>query len=212
MLDLGWYTYWEWNLGWGWGAGEDLFYKPRVPDRYKLVKRWCLFIFFMVLFDEQQKLSLMEPKLSIYVLNIDILLKQKKKNLYISKVIVLVYFLSLWQTAWPQEVWKRKGFIWPISLSLRKSELETEGRRLKKTPQRDSAYWLSPSKLFCSYSYTAQAVSKDGIFHNELGPSTSISNWEVRRCLIEMATHQSDWSNFSVEISSSQMTIGHVSF
>lgn len=31
----------------------------------------------MVLFDEQQKLSLMEPKLSIYVLNIDILLKQK---------------------------------------------------------------------------------------------------------------------------------------
>lgn len=48
----------------------------------------------MVLFDEQQKLSLMEPKLSIYVLNIDILLKQKE-TLYISKVIVLVYFLSL---------------------------------------------------------------------------------------------------------------------
>lgn len=37
----------------------------------------------MVLFDEQQKLSLMEPKLSIYVLNIDILLKQKKNSLYI---------------------------------------------------------------------------------------------------------------------------------
>lgn len=80
------------------------------------------------------------------------------KNLYISKVIVLVYFLSLWQAAWPQEVWKRKGFIWPVSLSLRKAELETEGRRLKKTLQRDSVYWLSPSKLFCSHSYTAQAV------------------------------------------------------
>lgn len=38
----------------------------------------------MVLFDEQPKLSLMELKLSIYVLNIGILLKQQqKKPLYI---------------------------------------------------------------------------------------------------------------------------------
>lgn len=45
----------------------------------------------MMLFDEQQKLSWMEPQISFYVLNICILLKQK--TLYISKVVVLVYSL-----------------------------------------------------------------------------------------------------------------------
>lgn len=92
----------------------------------------------MVMIDKQQKLSLMEPKISFHVLNICILLKQTHKKL------------------------NKKPFI----------------RRLKQKPQRDSAYWLSPSELFCSHSYTAQAVSKDGIAHSELGPSTSINNWE----------------------------------
>lgn len=110
----------------------DLFcsgYKPMITDRYKSVN--CLFTFLMVLFDEEKKLSLMEPKFFCLYWELFVFC-WKKRLLYIQghcSSSLSVTVTSSMNTV----VWEWKGFIWPArySLSLREAELGTQGRSLK---------------------------------------------------------------------------------